>query len=344
MQIDYRFIFYFFIYAILGWGVEVIYTYFKRRTWVNRGFLYGPLCPIYGIGVFAIYTVVGKLMGEMSGRGMFVVFYIFIIVTVLTTLIEWGTGAILEKLFMTKWWDYSTQPFNYKGYVCLLFSLIWGMAGTLLLLYVHPFVVKGVAFIPKELAKTLAVTMLVMFSLDLIYTIKSLVGFRKLLLELEHITSEYVNAKDKLLQEIESIISEIDSPTSRIKTELGKVSTGMEASKDRLKEELSKMSEDLMYVKSKLNTVRESLLRIGRIPNGAIREFLSNKPDIEKRLRAPMRTNIIEVHEHFHKLAKRLSKHRLFKSFPEMQSEKYEAQLEYIKRKYQEAQKRRNKK
>ena len=111
---------FFFIYALLGWCGEVAFAAVKEKHFVNRGFLNGPLCPIYGVGVVAI---VG--LGLIAGDNVFV---LFVISAIVTSLIELVTGYVLKKLFRTRWWDYSDMPLNIGGYICLPFSLLWGAA------------------------------------------------------------------------------------------------------------------------------------------------------------------------------------------------------------------------
>ena len=109
----------FFIYAFLGWCTEVAFAAFKEHRFVNRGFLNGPICPVYGFGVVAVIHFLTPLRSNLL--------LLYLGSAILVTAIEWLTGFILEKVFHNKWWDYSNMPLNLNGYVCLLFSLIWGV-------------------------------------------------------------------------------------------------------------------------------------------------------------------------------------------------------------------------
>ena len=119
MQI-YYFVSYFFIYSFLGWCTEVAFATVKQRSFVNRGFLNGPVCPVYGIGVGSVV-----LLLEPKELGLAA---LYIVSTVLVTVIEGMTGYLMDRIFHHKWWDYSEQPLNIGGYVCLPFSLVWGVA------------------------------------------------------------------------------------------------------------------------------------------------------------------------------------------------------------------------
>ena len=115
----YYFILYFFTYGFFGWCTEVAFAAFKQGKFVNRGFLNGPICPIYGVGVSVVVSFLTPLEESLI--------LLYAASTILVTFIEWLTGYLMDKIFHHKWWDYSNQPLNIGGYVCLLFSLIWGI-------------------------------------------------------------------------------------------------------------------------------------------------------------------------------------------------------------------------
>ena len=138
MLVDY--IWYFFIYAVLGWCAEVIFAAVNTGKFVNRGFLNGPLCPMYGVGVAVIVFCLSPLEDN--------VWLTFLAAVVLTSGLEWITGFVLEKLFHQRWWDYSGLPFNIGGYICLKFSLAWGLACLLILKVIHPGIAALVHHIP----------------------------------------------------------------------------------------------------------------------------------------------------------------------------------------------------
>lgn len=141
MLVDY--IWYFFIYAVLGWCAEVIFAAVNTGKFVNRGFLNGPLCPMYGVGVAVIVFCLSPLEDN--------VWLTFLAAVVLTSGLEWITGFVLEKLFHQRWWDYSELPFNIGGYICLKFSLAWGLACLLILKVIHPGIAALVHHIPIKL-------------------------------------------------------------------------------------------------------------------------------------------------------------------------------------------------
>lgn len=158
------------IYSFLGWVGEVLYAYYRRGHFVNRGFLYGPLCPIYGVSITAIVTALEPLAQN--------IFMIFMGSVVITTLAEYITSSILEKFFDSKWWDYSNKKFNLKGRICLSFSLLWGLAGTIMYKLVHPKVLSIIYALPESATINMAYIGLTVFTADMAFTLVSLAGLR----------------------------------------------------------------------------------------------------------------------------------------------------------------------
>ena len=114
----------FYLYCFAGWIWESCYVSLKKRKWINRGFLKGPLLPIYGSG--AIVVLVSTIMVQNN------TFLIFIIGMIAATILEYITGELMERIFHVRYWDYSDKPFNINGHICLLSSLAWGIFSVLL--------------------------------------------------------------------------------------------------------------------------------------------------------------------------------------------------------------------
>lgn len=171
------FILFFTLYSFLGWILEVIYAFYAHKKFVNRGFLNGPFCPIYGFGSLIIISSLNNFKDN--------IFVLFILGTLLTSLIEYLTAVILEKTFKTTWWDYTDDAFNIKGRVCLLFSIIWGLVSVVLVTLIHPIIETLIYSIPISIRKYLFLILIVYFFIDLIITLKALINLTKLLSQIE---------------------------------------------------------------------------------------------------------------------------------------------------------------
>ena len=175
-------ILYFFVYGFLGWCTEVIFAAFKQHRFVNRGFLNGPICPIYGVGVTLVIACLEAFQSNLL--------LLYISSVILVTVLEGVTGWAMDKLFHTKWWDYSKLPFNIGGYVCLLFSLIWGVACVFIVYFVHPLIHQVLSLIPHTAGIALIAILGIALLSDIIVTTSAIVKFNQYLERLKHITDE----------------------------------------------------------------------------------------------------------------------------------------------------------
>ena len=175
-------ILYFFVYGFLGWCTEVIFAAFKQHRFVNRGFLNGPICPIYGVGVTLVIACLEAFQSNLL--------LLYISSVILVTVVEGVTGWAMDKLFHNKWWDYSKLPFNIGGYVCLLFSLIWGVACVFIVYFVHPLIHQVLSLIPHTAGIALIAILGIALLSDIIVTTSAIVKFNQYLERLKHITDE----------------------------------------------------------------------------------------------------------------------------------------------------------
>ena len=183
----YNLVFYFFIYSCLGWCVEVLYAYKNQKKFVNRGFLKGPLCPIYGTCILSIVLLLNNYKGNILS--------LFIIAALLTSTIEYFTGYLLEKLFKTKYWDYTDDPFNLHGRICLHFSIMWGIVSVLVVKIIHPLFEALISYIPINIGIIIISFILAIILLDFCSTIAALINSKKLKLQLNgmFLTTKYIN-------------------------------------------------------------------------------------------------------------------------------------------------------
>ena len=157
---------YFFIYSFLGWVCESIYCSFLQKKIVNRGFLNGPICPVYGEGALIV------ILGLWSYRDNMIA--VFVLGFILTSVLEYITATVLEKLFHAKWWDYSNYKFNIDGKVCLLNSTMFGFLSLFVIEILHPFVIDVLSRMNGVLLYVFLVLAMIAMIADLIVTTKAL--------------------------------------------------------------------------------------------------------------------------------------------------------------------------
>lgn len=132
----------FFLYSFCGWIYESTLVSIQHKTWVNRGFLNGPIVPIYGAGATAVYLFLSGIPDEPV--------LIFVIGMLVATVLEYLTSYVMEKLFHAKWWDYSNYKYHFQGRICLLASLLWGFLSLLMMDVLQPFMNSVIASIPRR--------------------------------------------------------------------------------------------------------------------------------------------------------------------------------------------------
>lgn len=190
----YEYILNFFIYGFLGWCTEVAFAAFKEHHFVNRGFLNGPICPIYGFGVSTVILFLAPFQDNLL--------LLYVISTIVVTALEWLTGFLLEKLFHSRWWDYSNMPLNLNGYVCLLFSLIWGVACVFIVKLFHPLIAAGVRLLPHSAGMFLIAVLGISLLIDTYVTASGIFKMNKRLEHMEQIAEELHAISDRLGENI----------------------------------------------------------------------------------------------------------------------------------------------
>jgi uncharacterized membrane protein len=193
----YRILWYFAVYSVLGWCVEVVYCTVKTGKVANRGFLNGPVCPVYGFGMLAICRVVDLLPLERMGQIRFIP--LFLAGMVLASLVELIAGWSLFHLFHTRWWDYSDRPFNIGGYVCLQMSLLWGTGTLIMIDFIHPITQRlTVDTVPMRVGWAVLAAFYMVFAADLAVTVSIMVGLNKRLAQLDELRASMRTVSDSM--------------------------------------------------------------------------------------------------------------------------------------------------
>ena len=197
----YELVWIFIIYAFIGWCTEVSYAALDTGKFVNRGFLNGPYCPIYGCGVVIVVAILTPLKENLL--------ILFAGSFLLTSVLEYITGYILEKVFHNKWWDYSDRPFNIKGYVCLKFSIYWGLACTFIMDIIHPIIYAAIRFIPFVLGVVLLSIIMCVFAADCIITVTTILKFNKRLKVMDEMAASIHRLSDEIGENIYENVTDV---------------------------------------------------------------------------------------------------------------------------------------
>ena len=152
----------FLIYSFLGWTMEVICKLVELKKFVNRGFLIGPICPIYGYGVLAIVLIIGGFNGDLLA--------VFLKSILVCSILEYLTSYLMEKIFKARWWDYSNKKFNLNGRICLETMIPFGILGCTVVYILHPIIVNLVNIIDPKLTILIAIILFIFYILDNVFS------------------------------------------------------------------------------------------------------------------------------------------------------------------------------
>lgn len=181
---------FFFFYSFVGWVWESCYVSARKHRWVNRGFMHGPMLPIYGSGALVV------LISTIGVRENILLIFLFGMTA--ATLLEYATGAVMERLFHVRYWDYSNQKFNLHGYICVTSSLCWGCFSVLLVRVIHVPVENAVLKFPLMAADGIALVLAVAATADLTQSFNEAMDLKRILMQLEESKAQIHKLEERL--------------------------------------------------------------------------------------------------------------------------------------------------
>lgn len=319
---------YFFVYGFLGWCTEVAFAAWKEHRFVNRGFLNGPICPVYGIGVTLVVHFLSPYRSNLI--------ILYITSTILATALEWLTGFILERVFHNKWWDYSNMPLNLNGYVCLLFSLIWGVACVLIVDFIHPVIHKLLLYIPVIVGVIILIILGIGMFADLYVTASGILKMNKRLAAMQEIADELHEISDKIGENIyKNTIAAMetqDAIKDSVTEKQEELKDSFTAKQEEFKDSLAAKQ---MEFKDSFALKQEEILGNLTERREEISETLDTVSDELKERIASLRKHYSELGEDFTGIQK-----RLLKAFPKMENKKYSESLDDLREKLNSLRKR----
>lgn len=244
---------YFIIYSFLGWILESTYKTIMQKKFVNSGFLYGPICPIYGIGAIIMLLFLNSFSEH--------IFILFLVGMLLLTVWEYLVGLGLEKIFKIKYWDYSENKYNFQGRVCLSHSMVWGALGVLFIALIHPQIKNILDNISNETLLTICILVTVYLLIDFIVSI----------IKIKNIT-----VKIKILKELTITIKE---KTEELKNLIENNSTKKKY-RNKLKETIGELNKKQQELREKIERQTSRLRKA--FPTMHLKEF---RAAINKRIK-----------------------------------------------------------
>ncbi len=184
------FLYYFFIfiiYTFLGWVLEVAFIFIRTKRFVNRGFLIGPACPIYGFGALIMMFYLTQYKDEP--------FTVFIMGAFICSTLEYITSYIMEKIFKARWWDYSDKKFNVNGRICLTYAFLFGLCGVIMICFTNPIIIYLLNLIPENIMVITSSSFLIIFITDVLVSFNIISKFKTTALNIAKDSTEEINKK-----------------------------------------------------------------------------------------------------------------------------------------------------
>lgn len=303
----------FLCYSFLGWVCESVYCSIGNKKLINRGFLNGPLCPVYGFGAMAVLLFLRPLRDNIP--------LLFLSGMLLTSVIEYITGFLLEKLFATKWWDYSGRKFNIHGRVCLRNSLLFGVLSVVAARVIDPIVRGGVYALPDTACMVLSALFAVLMLTDLVVTVRTILDMNGALKQLQQVveqakldTAEYLRQNQ---QELRLKVEQVREETAE------RLRLGYEERQQKNEQ----YKEDFEIARAQLHKFIEEM-RTERVERRELRrqEFFSKLTDEQRQA-------IEKLEEKMEQISRRntVLRRRLLHAFPDMHSTRYNMAFERMR-------------
>lgn len=292
----------FMIYAFIGWIWETALVSFREKKFVNRGFLRGPIIPIYGFGAVAIMTSMKPIASMLIWAPLSNVLISMIYIGIIATALEYLTSLAMEVLFKTRWWDYTTHRFNIKGRISLHVSIFWGIGGFCLWRFVNQPVMWLYDILSFEGVTIIFVSFYALTLIDTVWTVIELVNLRGVVIRIHSASEEAIG---QLIERVEQFTENLDALTDNI-------SDNIEEYKDDLSNRLEiakrAMKRNALHVKY------EGLLLLTDLVDEVRSKGKNWASDQDRAL--------IKVSDQFKKVRKHL---RFFKHYPNARSKHFKS-------------------
>lgn len=295
----YQLVWLFFLYSFLGWCAEVAFQAIAHGKIVNRGFLNGPLCPIYGMGVVGVLL----LLLPFSEH----ILWLFLGGMLLTTLIELLGGWLLDRAFHLRWWDYRSEPYNFHGYICLRFSFIWGIAVVGVVKILQPLLQVFVDIIPHTVGVILLSVMGLYFIADLSVTLRSVIGLRKNLGEMERLAIRARAVSDGLTGVVSASALRADRNVKEMRR---RADAQKEKTKEALQEKQRSLDEKIALAKQERQTKEiENRLRREEVKEKLAQRSAETRSELER-----------QYEELERKIKQTVGSRRMLKAYPQLRA------------------------
>ena len=201
-----------FLYSFFGWIWESCYVSLREHRWVNRGFMHGPMLPLYGSGAVSVLIITLPVRDNLP--------LVFIMGMIGATLLEFFTGMVMESLFHVRYWDYSHLKFNVKGYICPVASLCWGVFSIMMVKVVHIPIEEVILKIPMAIADGLAFVLTVVAAVDFTQSFNEAMDMKKMLAQLDETKVQIRKLQERIREASEDMSEKLRTAAGEVPEKL----------------------------------------------------------------------------------------------------------------------------
>ncbi len=216
-----NYVFMFFVFSAVGWAIECTYRSLGERKIINSGFLYGPMCPIYGTGCLVFDLILVPLSEPIEKR----LILVLLLGMLLADTVEYVTSYLMEKLFNARWWDYSNNFLNLHGRICFKHTCYWAIFAFVYVYLIAPVYRYALSFISQDIRTAAVFVILAIFSVDLFFTVKAAADINKLMTKLSALKASVQEKAESLKVSAEDKYEELKAGSEKLtewKDELNK--------------------------------------------------------------------------------------------------------------------------
>ena len=271
-------LFFFYFYCFLGWCFESAYVSIRTRKLTNRGFIRGPFLPLYGSG--------GIMMLVVSMPFQDNVVLVFLAGCVGATALEFVTGVTMEALFDMRYWDYSDNKFNFKGYICLKATLMWGFCTVMMTQFLHVPVEKFVLSLPAGPLEVVTIVLTVLIAMDFALSFKAAIDLRNVLVKMSKTKEELVRIQRRLDVIVAFAGQSLGSRREAWAENMDELKSGIEAKLESIRKLIQSrtdaypdsVKEEVQELKTDYNVNVEMRSRLSRIRDFFQRDMIRSNP------------------------------------------------------------------
>ncbi len=267
-----NYIFMFFIFSAIGWAIECTYRSLGERKIINSGFLFGPMCPIYGTGCLVFELILTPICQPIEKR----LIPVLLLGMLLADIVEYGTSYIMEKLFNARWWDYSENFLNLHGRICFKHTCYWAIFAFVYTYIISPIYEYLLSFIPQQIRTIAVIVILLILAVDLTLTVKAVADISKLMKKLSALKSNVTQKAEYIKENRYEVLMAGTDKLAEFRSELSRQYLDIVVKYKEAESRNSKFFNRIITIETKIKSAADDTLKEIESTWNEIKNFFSD--------------------------------------------------------------------